>query len=224
MKKYLPLLLLPFFSVSCLADEQTRQVQAALSEAGFYYGTADGQMGEETRAALRRFQIRNGLDVSGSMTPETLAALKLKKKETRSVASEDEAQVAATAKNPDAFLAPQSRRPAPTPPPRSPVRESFADTDLAESTSRDQSATLLNAQRKLLQLGYYKSAPNGLSGPETETALLRFQHAMHLRLTGTLDSDTREALFDTPPPVPTKPFRASKNRPPGTVLRGVWVQ
>ncbi len=224
MKKYLPLLLLPFFAVSCLADEQTRQVQSALSEAGFYYGSTDGQMGEETRAALRRFQIRSGLDVSGTMSPETLAALKLKKKETRSVAAEDEAQVVASTKNPDAFLAPESRRPAPTPVPRSPVRDSFADTDLAESTSQDQSVNLLNAQRQLLKLGYYKSAPNGLPGSEMETALLRFQHAMHLRLTGTLDADTREALFDTPPPVPTKPFRASKNRPSGTVLRGVWVQ
>lgn len=59
------------------ADNQVRDVQAELKKQGFYYGEADGAEGAETTAAIRRFQIRNGLTVTGKINAETLAALGL---------------------------------------------------------------------------------------------------------------------------------------------------
>jgi peptidoglycan hydrolase-like protein with peptidoglycan-binding domain len=61
--------------MSALADDQFRDVQAELKKQGFFYGEVDGKEGPESSAAIRRFQIRNGLKVTGQMNDETLAAL-----------------------------------------------------------------------------------------------------------------------------------------------------
>jgi peptidoglycan hydrolase-like protein with peptidoglycan-binding domain len=58
------------------ADDQIATVQQELKDQGFYYGQIDGQPGAETTAAIRRYQIRNGLQVSGTLTQETLDSLK----------------------------------------------------------------------------------------------------------------------------------------------------
>jgi len=57
------------------ADEQTRSVQSQLKDQGFYYGDLDGKSGPELSAAIRRYQIRNGLEVSGSLNKETVDSL-----------------------------------------------------------------------------------------------------------------------------------------------------
>jgi len=62
-------------SMIALADQQTRAVQERLKDLGFYYGEVDGQGGSETEAAIRRYQIRNGLKVTGTLNDETLTSL-----------------------------------------------------------------------------------------------------------------------------------------------------
>lgn len=62
-------------AVSASADDQVRNVQTELKNQGFYYGEIDGQTGPEMASAIRRYQIRNGLEVTGTLTPETLGAL-----------------------------------------------------------------------------------------------------------------------------------------------------
>ena len=57
------------------ADDTTRRAQQALRDGGFYYGPIDGTPGEETSQATRRYQIRNGLAVSGQFNAETLRSL-----------------------------------------------------------------------------------------------------------------------------------------------------
>lgn len=59
------------------ADEQIRAVQEQLKDQGFYYGEVDGDFGTETSAAISRYQIRNGLKVTGNVSAETLASLKI---------------------------------------------------------------------------------------------------------------------------------------------------
>ena len=53
------------------ADEALRHVQQSLRDQGFYYGPIDGAPGDETTQALRRYQIRNGLAVTGQLNDET---------------------------------------------------------------------------------------------------------------------------------------------------------
>jgi peptidoglycan hydrolase-like protein with peptidoglycan-binding domain len=75
MKKILPLLLFVLLAGSLWADDQTRAIQQRLKDQGFYYGEVDGQGGEETSAAIRRYQIRHGLRVTGQLNDETLHSL-----------------------------------------------------------------------------------------------------------------------------------------------------
>ncbi len=53
------------------ADEALRRVQQSLRDQGFYYGAIDGSPGDETTQAIRRYQIRNGLGVTGQLNDET---------------------------------------------------------------------------------------------------------------------------------------------------------
>ncbi|HEV7403733.1 MAG TPA: peptidoglycan-binding domain-containing protein [Chthoniobacteraceae bacterium] len=74
-----PLLLLLLLALTAppllRADEPTRALQNELKAQGFYYGEVDGISGPALAAALKRYQIRNGLEVTGTPTPETLGAL-----------------------------------------------------------------------------------------------------------------------------------------------------
>jgi peptidoglycan hydrolase-like protein with peptidoglycan-binding domain len=75
MKPVFLMLTIVSLATMAWADEQTQAVQQTLKDQGFYYGTVDGQGGPETDAAIRRFQIRQGLDVTGKLDTQTLAAL-----------------------------------------------------------------------------------------------------------------------------------------------------
>jgi len=77
MKRALLFLTILSLAVLAHADEQTQEVQQALKDQGFYYGTVDGQPGPETDAAVRRYQIRQGLEVTGKLDAQTLASLNL---------------------------------------------------------------------------------------------------------------------------------------------------
>ncbi len=57
------------------ADEALRRVQQSLHDQGFYYGPIDGTPGDETTHAINRYQIRNGLAVTGQLNDETVRAI-----------------------------------------------------------------------------------------------------------------------------------------------------
>lgn len=53
-----------------------RQIQTALSNAGFNPGSIDGRMGRQTREAIRQFQKANNLRPDGRVGKRTWAALR----------------------------------------------------------------------------------------------------------------------------------------------------
>ena len=266
MKKTVSLLALPLLLAAvAFADDQLRGVQSELKTQGFFYGDANGQTSPETTAALRRYQIRNGLEVTGALNKETLAALGGAGKPAPQVAPPP-AQKAATpepAKKPPlnlrkdesvedadrAFLEREEARrrttepdarttPLPYPPsvPRDPsvVRPPapldapgedfpvlFARTPYASAPRTVQQQTLLRAQRILAGRGFYRDIIDGLPGLATEEALLTYQRAARLTLTGRLDLETLSALGLLPGrgTIRTEPPPASTQR----VYRGVWV-
>src|SRR5437899_79098 len=58
-----------------LADSTVQQAQEELKAQGYYFGQIDGDKNADTIAAIRRFQIRKGLQVTGELDEETLRAL-----------------------------------------------------------------------------------------------------------------------------------------------------
>ncbi len=60
---------------SATADDNIRAAQARLKEGGFYFGEVNGTASSDTSAAITRYQIRNGLQISGQLDAATAKAL-----------------------------------------------------------------------------------------------------------------------------------------------------
>jgi hypothetical protein len=56
---------------SVSGDENVREVQEKLRDGGFYSGNTDGAYSSELSAALTRYQIRNGLPITGQLDEDT---------------------------------------------------------------------------------------------------------------------------------------------------------
>ena len=63
-------------SAKDVSSPSVRLAQQRLIDLGYYAGNDDGAMGFATRDAIRDFQARNGLEVSGVLTPVTAQLLK----------------------------------------------------------------------------------------------------------------------------------------------------
>lgn len=57
------------------ADDNVRAVQTKLRDGGFYSGEIDGAYSSQLAAALTRYQIRNGLPITGQLDVDTSKAL-----------------------------------------------------------------------------------------------------------------------------------------------------
>ena len=194
-----------------LADTSIEQVQRALKDQGFYYGEVTGQVDTDTTAAIRRFQIRNGLKVTGELDAETrkslgvAAAASTPKPATQQSAAP---QPTSTPETPDlrdeSTPQPQvQRRLYPEPPPDyspAPPNEEpgttslFAGTPFEVAPPEIQQRVVARAQIVLARGGYYRSGSDGMYGPGTAAALRAYQSQVGLAPTGRLDIDTLGAL------------------------------
>jgi peptidoglycan hydrolase-like protein with peptidoglycan-binding domain len=76
MRFFLGLLLVTFAAISSVrADDTIREVQTRLKAGGFYSGELTGEYDSETAAAVTRYQIRNGLQITGKLDGQTTYAL-----------------------------------------------------------------------------------------------------------------------------------------------------
>jgi peptidoglycan hydrolase-like protein with peptidoglycan-binding domain len=57
------------------ADDNVRAVEMKLRDCGFYSGEIDGAYSSQLAAALTRYQIRNGLPITGQLDPDTSKSL-----------------------------------------------------------------------------------------------------------------------------------------------------
>lgn len=60
---------------SLRADESIRALQSRLKAGGFYFGEVNGRYDSDTAAAVTRYQIRNGLEITGKLDEATRYAL-----------------------------------------------------------------------------------------------------------------------------------------------------
>jgi Putative peptidoglycan binding domain len=76
MKNFWLLWILFLHSVTMAsADPQIAAAQESLKSQGFYRGEISGENNNQTAAAITRFQVRRGLEVTGELNEETLRAL-----------------------------------------------------------------------------------------------------------------------------------------------------
>jgi len=187
------------------ADQTIRSLQQALKNNGLYYGKVTGENGIETSAAIRRYQIRNGLKVTGDINEET----------SRLLSSSTNAVAAASQPSPKpAAPRPTGIRPNAgsfvthsSPPPSSGQSEVPATNPSYLATFYDSVPTRVNrriiaeAQYQLMSRGYYRGRIDGAYGSRTAFAVRAFQSGAGLPLTGRLDTQTLDALGSSNPDV-----------------------
>ncbi len=79
MKRSFLCFLVVILGSACLlrADETIRALQTRLKTGGFYFGEITGVYDNETAAGVTRYQIRNGLQITGKLDAQTQYALGL---------------------------------------------------------------------------------------------------------------------------------------------------
>ncbi len=197
------------------ADDGLRHYQQLLHDQGFYYGPVNGSSGDETTQALRRYQIRNGLAVTGELNDETRRSIDRNAAE----AAQSTPGPLATPPPPPARQPPtdaSTPRPAPradeptnrppAPPPAAPpdnrqhiapsaaLTNYFGGTPFEFAPPPVQSDTVLRAQKLLTRTGFYDGDVDGRPNRDLAEAVSNFQEVNHLRRTGRLDTNTLAAL------------------------------
>ena len=183
------------------ADQTVQSVQQGLKDQGFYYGNVTGDKSSETTAAVRRYQIRNGLQVTGEMDPQTLHSLNVNSNSAASSKSTSKPAVAQQNTN--------TVRPVETPrldqnsvqqPPNAPdhqpeMNPTFPGAPYQSASPRmNKRLVIAEVQRQLTSRGYYQGRIDGSYGRRTAFALRAFQFGSGLPPIGHLDTSTLNAL------------------------------
>jgi peptidoglycan hydrolase-like protein with peptidoglycan-binding domain len=222
------------------ADQMIQSVQQALKDQGFYYGEVTGQMNANLAAAIRRYQIRNGLQVNGELNSETLQSLGINSSSSARPAPRPASPSPALPKPGEqsplegANMTPAPVQPFPNAPedqqvyPSNPVAPDtspsgvLARTPFEAAPPEVQRNVIISAQIALARRGLYHEEVNGIYGPAMELSLRAYQARTKLPVTGRLDLQTLAALRLLPPPREPfyDPLRRGWRRPP---VRGEWV-
>ncbi len=236
------LALFSLLAVSTLrADSTIASVQQTLKDQGFFYGEITGTKDTDTTAAIRRYQIRNGLQITGELNTETRKSLGLK-----GAASTAPPAPAATPPRPAASLPPEPIKPRATQPQRPPQpsveevdefgppppptsapgslpfyrpqepRVLFQGTPYEIARPELQQRVIIGAQTLLARRGYYRSGVDGEYGPGMEFAVRAYQARFGMQPNGRLDMPTLAALGLLPgqrAPGVTAPTRRGFERP-----------
>lgn len=205
---------------SARADQTIASAQQTLKDQGFYYGEITGTKDADTVAAIRRYQIRNGLKITGDLSAETQKSLGLHG-DTPSAATpapQRQQSVPPAPQNapPDTSdlradqetvpgFAPGQRGPGLVTPPTQQGDAAapgayaatpglFNGTPYQLAPGDVQRQVIIGAQKRLAQRGYYRSNIDGEFGAGTAFALRAFQTQFRLPPTGRFDMQTLAAL------------------------------
>src|SRR5438876_3721126 len=204
-----------FTGLSTLRADQTIQsVQQALKDQGFYYGEVSGEKNADTSAAIRRYQIRKGLQITGELNPETLRSLGAGSTTAssgvsrapattppRAVTSDSSHSLASGSYSAGAALSSSSQPAASLPgyayglsTPSVETSRIFVGTPYERAPVELQMRVIAQTQTLLLRGGYYRSGIDGVYGPGTAVAVRAFQSRAGISPSGQLDIGTLTAL------------------------------
>ncbi|HZE13555.1 MAG TPA: peptidoglycan-binding domain-containing protein [Chthoniobacterales bacterium] len=213
-KLFLTALVLLAGLTAAWADSAIESAQQKLKDEGFYYGELNGKKDADTTAAIRRYQIRNGLQITGELNAETLRSLGLASKPASTPATHPAHTPGPTP--PPGFLeetpAPKvmpapRQQPPPEPdnedqippqpqaqPPRVETSNPFGGSPYEAAPPQVQQDIVAKAQVILTRQGYYREGIDGLYGPALNFALRNYQARFGLLPSGRLDVETLASL------------------------------
>jgi len=183
-------------------------VQRELKAQALYFGPVDGRPGEETTAAVNRFQIRKGLPVTGQVDKATWAALNTRP--TKPAEPTTPAKVESTpAPQLNTWFEPaltDSNSVALS------LDQLFADTSLSASSRARKSAALSEVQERMRTANTYNGQVDGEPGPKIHQGLLDYQAKSGLPQTAAADSATLAAMGLDPATLGASADRRSTSR------------
>lgn len=154
--------------------DAVREVQRKLKELGFLKGSADGDFGDATEAAVIAFQKQYGLEADGKVGPQTMEKLASARQTARPTAS------------------PTPRR---TNTPRPTATPAYsANTYLRKG---DSGSKVKQMQQRLISLGYLAGTADGEFGAGTEAAVYAFQDRHCSYSDGVAGPDTLSELYSS---------------------------
>ena len=159
------------FVSHAVADDAVFSVQSKLKRLDYYNGLVDGQMGSQTAAAIRRFQIAQRLKVTGELNSQTLRRLGVAAPESRSL-----------------------RRPSPAPPAYVDLATIFKGGPFISVGPETQITVIRQAQKNLQLLGYYRGPIDGMPSRTLMASLKAWQRSAGFRQTGRFDENTLKGL------------------------------
>jgi lipid-binding SYLF domain-containing protein len=165
---------------SSISGEKVRATQTALKNEGFDPGPIDGIMGPLTMSALRNYQSRNHLEVTGTLTAETGSVL----------------LNGATASTAPSRTQPYTSENLSQNQPYKSKEATSEDIsrNLAEQGVVTDMASVKKIQQDLDDLGYSPGDINGMVSSNTQEAVRQFQWWNSLPVTGNLDEQTTTAI------------------------------
>jgi len=178
-------------------NSAVRQLQEDLTELGFYTGTVTGNFGNLTKEAVRLFQRANDIPSDGVAGPITLAEIAEKMEDLRQAQQQATASPEPTA-TPDPYNGlVEYITPEPEAAPIIGVNSSVGFLSIErELKLYDNSQDVRQLQLALNSLGYYSGAASGYLDLATKAAVMGYQAAKELSVTGTADRVTIITIND----------------------------
>jgi peptidoglycan hydrolase-like protein with peptidoglycan-binding domain len=182
------------------ADSTVQEAQQELKEQGYYFGQVNGDKDADTIAAIRRFQIRSGLPITGELDEQTLRALR-----SGAASSSASSNTPQPERREDDGTANEHSGEA-TPPPReaqgaraerAPSQATasiFSNTPYEMAPPELQQRVVVGAQTLLRRRGFYRGVSDGIFSPNLEFSIRAFQSRLGIAPNGRLDMETLAAL------------------------------
>jgi peptidoglycan hydrolase-like protein with peptidoglycan-binding domain len=193
------------------ADGAIESIQQKLKDEGFYFGEINGKKDVDTTAAIRRYQIRSGLQITGDINAETQRALGI----TYATPSTTRPQPTSPP-IPDEPSLRQKPAAKPMPTPRWPVDPDdpggerayvpgphnlqversglFDGTPFEVAPPEVQRRVIAGVQMLLARRRFYRNAIDGIYGRGMDFAVRTYQARIDLPPTGRLDMETLASL------------------------------
>lgn len=149
-------------------------VQSKLFELGYFKEKVDGYYGPKTAAAIREFEVENGLTSTGAI-------------------SDDLVQILSTGQVAKPFSAPQASVPVTTDPLLNIAQQASAEAEPVSSTAISIDL-VAKVQAGLNSLGYDVGKVDGIQGEATETAIRKFETFYNYDQTGEITPELLDML------------------------------
>ena len=172
-------------------SDAVRAVQKRLKELGYYNGSADGDFGPATEAAVKAFQKANGLSADGKVGKQTLA--KMNAKTAISSKGTSSAGASKPTNTPKKTAKPTPKK---TNTPRPTATPNLSKEYYLDLGSKGKKVETL--QRRLIELGWLSGRVTGKYDEETQAAVSAFQRKTKgLWEDGIAGPDTLQALYSS---------------------------